>query len=171
MGVLSRSMRSLKEKFHDTELPLAQRFARRLLTDNKWTSLQKITRSYIDWIQIMLDVKVPDGSRVAADFAADFGRVLGLVVGSKRDGEARHQYQVSLTLWGASLVAAGYIGTITVQKTTDRKFPKTKYDIDLAGGSLAITLFNPKFGDDYNGRRNVVRRVDRKRHSRRCDLR
>jgi outer membrane protein OmpA-like peptidoglycan-associated protein len=129
--------------FHGSDMKLVGLFARRILTINKWTSDRKITRSQIDWIQSLLDRE--------ANAIPRWLLFLGLKPNPRRGvSDDQHTYEVTMTLTGLSFVAGGYTGSITVKKTNGRKFEKT-FDIDLIGGTIALTLFDYKVGDKFSG--------------------
>jgi outer membrane protein OmpA-like peptidoglycan-associated protein len=133
------------ETVHEVELPLVRLYAEKILTINKWTSSRNVTRSHADWIQIMLDMKVP----ADAPMAREFKRYIGLSP-HRFSGEGNNIYEFTLQLTGASLILAGYTGSVLVEEKTGRKWKK-EFDIDLWGGTVALSLGDVKIGDTFTG--------------------
>jgi outer membrane protein OmpA-like peptidoglycan-associated protein len=135
------------EKFHDVDLPLVRLYARQVLTFHKWKSSRNVIRSHIDWIQMMIDNSLPPGALATSDYK----RYLGMNLDPQRAGqEGEHTYEFTIQLTGASLLLGGYIGTVTVEKTSGRKWEKT-FDIEFWGGNVSLTLFDAKIGSEFKG--------------------
>ena len=136
------------EKFHEVDLPLVREYARQVLTFQKWKSQRNVIRSHGDWIQMMMDRTMQPGALAAPDFR----RFLGLTFDPQRarsDGE--HTYEFTIKLTGASLILAGYAGTVLIEKKTgDRKW-KRSFDIELWGANAAIDLFDAKIDSELKG--------------------
>ena len=102
---------------------------------------RNVTRSHIDWIQSMLD---REWNAIPKSLV-----FLGLTPNPKRSvSDDHYTYEVTMTLTGVSAVAGGFTGSITVKKTNGRKFNST-YDINLIGGSLALSPLT--LGDTFSG--------------------
>lgn len=135
------------EKFHDVDLPLVRLYARQVLTFHKWKSDRNVIRSHIDWIQMMMDRSLRPGA-LSAD---DFKRYLGMTFDPQRASqEGEHTYEFTIQLTGASLLIAGYVGTVKVEKTSGRKWEKT-FDVEFWGGNVSATLFDAKIGSEFKG--------------------
>jgi outer membrane protein OmpA-like peptidoglycan-associated protein len=134
------------ETFHEFDRPLVRRYAQYVLTAQKWKSQREVIRSHTDWIQMMMDRTLQLGSA-----AVEFERYLGLRFDPKRAGsEGEHSYEFTIELTGASLILAGYVGTVTVEKTSGRKWRRV-FDVELAGGTVALTLLDAKIGSSFKG--------------------
>ena len=135
------------ESFHDVDKPLVRRYAQHVLALQKWKSPRNVIRSHADWIQMMMDRSLRPG----ASAGRDFERYLGLRFDPTRarlDGE--HTYEVTISLTGASLILAGYVGTVQIEKTSGRTWKRT-FDIELWGANAALTLFDAKIGSTFKG--------------------
>jgi outer membrane protein OmpA-like peptidoglycan-associated protein len=114
---------------------LAKFYARTILTLGKWTLHDHLT-SLLDWLQLVVDRLTIDNNNTppTSDFALT--RLLGLTARLSGTGGG-HTYKVSLTLSGGGLFIAGYVGDITVEKTSDggtwKKGKKERFGLLLAG--------------------------------------
>jgi outer membrane protein OmpA-like peptidoglycan-associated protein len=135
------------ETFHDVDLPLVRRYAQHVLAQQKWKSPRNVIRSHGDWIQMMMDRSLRPGALSGRDFE----RYLGLRFDPRRardDGE--HSYEFSITLTGASLLLAGYVGTAHIKKTSGRTWEHA-FDIELWGANAALSIFDAKIGSSFKG--------------------
>jgi len=92
---------------------------------------------------------MPPGGQAAKEFQ----RYLGMTPNPQRaDQDGEHTYEFTIQLTGASLVLAGYFGTVTVEKTSEPKWrrPKT-FDVSFWGGNVSLTLFDAKIGSEFKG--------------------
>ena len=134
------------EKFHEVDLELVRVYAQQVLTFQKWKSQRNVTRSHVEWIQMMLDRTLGPG-----EAARGFKRYLGINFDPQRSKwEGQHTYEVTIQLTGASLVLAGYTGTVCIEKTNGRKWSQ-KFDIDFWGGNVSLALFDAKVGNCFKG--------------------
>lgn len=135
-------------RFHEVDLPLVRMYAKHILTLNKWTSGRNVTRSHVDWIQIMMDVTLGANS---AD-GKDFSRYLGQSPDPKRGGdpEAMHTYEFELRITGGSFLLAGYTGTVLIRRTSGKKWAAS-FDVDFLGVTVALQLLDVKFRNEFKG--------------------
>jgi outer membrane protein OmpA-like peptidoglycan-associated protein len=138
---------------HLDDVLLARFYARTILTNNKWT-FNRITRSQIDWIQIMVDL-YSIGSKAAGYSQAKLGSIekyLGLTASAQhpKPGEAPHKYKVTLKLTGVTaVVLSGYRGTITIEKISGTKWNKPeKFQVGFSGLAVAAKI---AIGDETEG--------------------
>lgn len=120
---------------HEQDLDLGQFYAKYIMSSNKWT-FKQITRSQLDWIQIMLDVNARNGISLPA-----IEKYLGLKP-SKNNADPlapQHEYEVTLKISGGAVIGGGYFGTITIEKTNGKKWKETYY-VRFLGGGLDISL-------------------------------
>ena len=135
------------DRFNDVDLPLVKFYAKQLLTLQKWTSNRNVTRSHIDWIQIMMDNTIP--SKGSVDDV--FSKYLGLRV-SPKDRRGEHVYEFTIILSGISLLFGGFVGTVRVKKTSGTPWKKDKeFEITLYGANVTITLPDVKLGEKFVG--------------------
>jgi len=113
---------------HDSDLELGQFYAKTVLTNNKWT-FKQITRSQLDWIQIMLDVNAGNGFTLPA-----ITKYLGLRASKNVADPQRppHKYKVSISVKGAGFIGAYYRGSITVTKQDAPTWTET-FKVTLKG--------------------------------------
>jgi outer membrane protein OmpA-like peptidoglycan-associated protein len=135
------------DQFPLADLELVREYARRVLTAQRWTNHRNVTRSHVDWIQIMLDQNTGN-SPVSNDEV--FARHLGLRP-SPKDRRGLHRYEFTISLMGVSLVLGGFSGSVTVTKTNDRKWGPKKFDIDLWGLNVVISGLDIKLGESWKG--------------------
>lgn len=117
---------------HDRDLDLGQFYAKAILASNKW-KFKQITRSLLDWIQIMLDVNAGNGFKLSA-----IQKYLGLRP-SKNNPDAdsaQHEYKIGLKLTGGAFIIGGYKGKITIKKTNGKKWGPETFDVHFLGGGL-----------------------------------
>lgn len=126
---------------NDNDLELAQFYAKTILTNNKW-KFKQITRSQLDWIQIMLDVNSRNGFTLKP-----IEKYLGLRPSNNNADPSApmHQYQVTLKLTGAAFIIAGYFGTITIEKLNGKKW-KESYKVHFFGGGLDVSFRDEMVG-------------------------
>ena len=119
---------------HDQDLELGQFYAKAIMSNNKWR-FKQITRSQLDWIQIMLDVNANNGFSLPA-----IEKYLGLKPGKNNaDPQApQHEYEVTLKIHGGAVIIGGYFGKITIEKTNGNKWKET-YSVRFLGGGLDIS--------------------------------
>lgn len=127
---------------NDEDLELAQFYAKTILTNNKW-KFKQITRSQLDWIQIMLDVNSRNGFTLKP-----IEKYLGLKPSNNNADPTApmHQYKVTLKLTGAAIIIGGYFGKITIEKLNGRKWKET-FGVHFFGGGLDVS-----FRDEMVGR-------------------
>jgi subtilisin family serine protease/outer membrane protein OmpA-like peptidoglycan-associated protein len=138
---------------HYLDRPLARFYARTLLSESRWR--RDLTRSHLDWIQIMLSMVARDDHR--NDFQG-MQTHLGLRpdAGPTNPDAAQHTYKVTLKLTGAGFFAHGYKGSITFEKTNPPSWPtssawpqgKVTFGIWILGLSAAPDI---SVGDTIEG--------------------
>lgn len=130
---------------HYLDRPLALAYARTMLSETRWK--RHLTRSHLDWIQIML-------SMVArGDHKNDFQGIqthLGLRpdAGPSDPTTPLHTYKVTLKLRGGGIFVQGYTGTITFEKTGGTPWPasdawpdgKASFGITIGGLSSGVDI-------------------------------
>jgi outer membrane protein OmpA-like peptidoglycan-associated protein len=113
---------------HDQDRDLAKFYCKVILTNNKW-KFKQITRSQLDWIQIMLDVNTGNGFRLPA-----IEKYLGLRA-SKNIADPQtppHRYKVSILVKGVGFIGAYYRGNLTVEKLDTPTWKET-FKVTLKG--------------------------------------
>jgi outer membrane protein OmpA-like peptidoglycan-associated protein len=113
---------------NDKDLELARVYAKTILTNNKWT-FAGITRSQLDWIQVMLDVNTGNGFKLPA-----IEKYLGLRASKNIADPQRppHKYKVSISVKGAGFIGAYYRGSLTVTKQDAPTWTET-FKVTLKG--------------------------------------
>ncbi|MGH7771447.1 MAG: peptidoglycan-binding domain-containing protein, partial [Candidatus Binatia bacterium] len=129
---------------HDNDLELGHFYAKTILTNNKW-KFKQITRSQLDWIQIMLDVNKGNGFNLPA-----IEKYLGLKASKNiADPQAPpHEYKVTLKLTGVAVIVGGYFGKITVEKINGQKWKET-YRVHFLGGGIDLSPRDEMEGKAY----------------------
>jgi flagellar motor protein MotB len=127
---------------HSDDLLLARFYARSILTRNKWTR-NNITRSQLDWIQIMFFVVSVDESWGRLSSIREYLGIRQLTGKHLDADQAPHKYQITLKLTGASVFVQGLQGSITVEKISDGQWKKAKaetFKIWFVGLSAGISI-------------------------------
>jgi subtilisin family serine protease/outer membrane protein OmpA-like peptidoglycan-associated protein len=114
---------------HVFDLEFGRYYANNILSQGKWT-FKQITRSVLDWIQIMLDVQSGFGFHLKQ--VTDYLGLKPTVTQGQQPVDPTvkpHKYKVSFSLHGLLVY---YRGTITVEKTTGSRW-KQSFKIALKG--------------------------------------
>jgi carboxypeptidase C (cathepsin A)/outer membrane protein OmpA-like peptidoglycan-associated protein/subtilisin family serine protease len=114
---------------HVFDLEFGRYYANNVLSQGKWT-FKQITRSLLDWIQIMLDVQSGFGFQLKQ--VTDYLGLKPTVTQGQQPVDPTvkpHKYKVSFSLHG---FLAYYRGTITVEKTVGSGW-KQSFKIALKG--------------------------------------
>lgn len=126
---------------HEQDLELGRFYAKAVMSGNKW-KFKQITRSQLDWIQIMLDVNTNNWFSLPA-----IEKYLGLKP-SKNNADPQtppHEYKITLKLTGASVIVGGYFGKITVEKLNGKTWKET-YRVHLLGGGIDVSFRDEMIG-------------------------
>jgi outer membrane protein OmpA-like peptidoglycan-associated protein len=125
---------------NESDMFLARYYVRTILSQQKWT-FKQVTRSLLDWMQIMLDVAWGNNWDLL-----NFRQYLGLestvpkginVDRAVTAAKPQHTYKVSFSLKGFLFY---FSGTITVTKTSGKTWTET-FNIKLKGGQVKIKAF------------------------------
>jgi outer membrane protein OmpA-like peptidoglycan-associated protein len=124
---------------NESDLFLARYYVRTILSQQKWT-FKQVTRSLLDWMQIMLDVAWGNGEDLL-NFRQYIGLTANVPKGINVDravtaAKPQHTYKVSFSVKGFLL----YLGTITITKTSGKTWTET-FNIKLKGGQVKIKAF------------------------------
>jgi subtilisin family serine protease/outer membrane protein OmpA-like peptidoglycan-associated protein len=114
---------------HLYDMAMAWYYVRNILSQNRW-KFKQITRSQLDWIQIMLDVVSGFGFRLPN--VTDYLGLKPTFGPGQRPGDptlSPHTYKVSFSLKG---LAVYYRGNITIEKTSGKTWKET-FKIALKG--------------------------------------
>jgi outer membrane protein OmpA-like peptidoglycan-associated protein len=120
---------------HERDLELGRFYAKSILAANKW-KFKQITRSALDWIQIMYDINTLNGFGLPA-----IEKYLGLKRSKDTQGadSPQHKYKVTLKLTGGAVIIGGYKGTVTFEKVSGKRWGPETYDIHFFGGGLDVS--------------------------------
>ncbi|GEM_PF-6885983 len=146
-GVPGYSPETKFDQFPLADLELVREYARRVLTLQQWTSHRNVTRSHLDWIQIMIDQSTGTQTN---PYDNEFARQFGLVQ-SPRDRRGQHTYLFTISIAGLSLGLGGFSGSVTITKTNDRKWGPKVFDIDLWGLNAVTGFVDVKLGETWKG--------------------
>jgi outer membrane protein OmpA-like peptidoglycan-associated protein len=125
---------------HPIDVPLARFYARMLLTANQWT-FKRSQRSELDWIQIMLCVVARDEGWGRLELIRKYLGISDQVCRRAAAGDGEHQYKVTLQVSGVAPFIHVYRGTVTIEKTSQPRWPKPEvFDITY-GGLSAVPTF------------------------------
>ena len=118
--------------FADFDRPLARFYAKSILASTKW-SFQHITRTHLDWMQLMLDIVEQSGFKLAP-----LQTYLGLYPSKEiADKSApQHEYKVKLKLKGFSLLFARYKGELTIEKISGKRWGPETFKAKFMGGGI-----------------------------------
>ncbi len=133
--------------WHPEDIPLARFHARCILAATEWT-YNGVTRTYLDWLQVVLSVVAAD--RIGREHGLNHLKTeLGLAAESDADPKRPpHKYRFTIEAAGVSIDLPGGGGSvmggrIQVQKNTDPYWDQT-YVWEFAGGG-------PGLGIGYKG--------------------
>jgi outer membrane protein OmpA-like peptidoglycan-associated protein len=124
---------------NESDMYLARYYVRTILSQNKWT-FKQITRSLLDWMQIMLDVLWGNGEDLFnVRRYLELRPTVPAGINLDREKEAikpPHTYKVSFSLKGLLY----YSGKITVEKTSGKPW-KEKFNIALKGIQVKLKAY------------------------------
>jgi len=153
-SLMVHQVTKLSKEFHPSDLLLVRLYAREELSFNKWTSPRNVRRSHLDWIQMMTDwvrSETKPGTYDYGDIYKTLSNSLGIrLLGQRYQEKPPHTYKVTIQLSGGALYVGMYWGHIRIEKTSEPKWQKTTFPLDLSGVVASIGP-DVKFGGTFEG--------------------